>query len=113
VGGGCRGFSEAEEREIQEVAKVVLSGGRVRGPLVEAHKRHARLFSIFLLCVNRENGSFCISPNEAIELPNRTFIGLRILQEALLARIADERKAAQTKAKAKPRTTRAGVRRGR
>ncbi len=73
-------FSRLDERDIRALSKVYFGGGRVPVQFQKANLKWRMLFEVFLVSVNRENGSFHMSPLEAMVAPAKTMSVLRLMQ---------------------------------
>lgn len=93
MGRDGKGFSAAELRDLKTLVAAVFTGGKIQKRFQPLMAKWGHPIRVFLLAVNRENGTLGIDPLEACVYPCMTFAIMSFLQEefiqALRKSIAD------------------------
>lgn len=87
-------FSEAERRQLREIAKDVINGGRVSSWNKESCGRWLPLINMAVLSLGRESAELLHLPYDGgfLEQPVRTMQAVGIVQEVFSERLRDEYK---------------------
>jgi hypothetical protein len=90
---GSTPFTADEREELGQVAGCIFDGGYFPPSLLEAKKKWGYLIEMFLVSVNRENGSIQHLPMDSgrfcglFHQPSRTMKVFRFLQDKFIRRI--------------------------
>lgn len=87
-------FSEAERRQLREIAKDVINGGRVSTWNREHAGKWLPLIQMTVLCLGRESAEVLHLPFDGgfLEQPMRTMQAVGVVQEVFGERLRDEYK---------------------